>query len=81
MELVRNRQTKASFNTYSDKVEGKPLLVDQITGKMMAAGVAIQAWVSHFVIAPPLIIQKSEIDMGVAALDEALSAADVLVEG
>jgi len=31
---------------------------------------------SHFVIAPPLIITKSEIDPGVAVFDEALSIAD-----
>jgi taurine--2-oxoglutarate transaminase len=43
---------------------------------MMSQGVYIQAWMSHFVIAPPLIITKSDIDHGVAALDEALSIAD-----
>jgi taurine---2-oxoglutarate transaminase len=43
---------------------------------MMGAGVFIQAWMSHFVIAPPLIISKEEIDRGVAALDEALALAD-----
>jgi taurine--2-oxoglutarate transaminase len=63
-----------------DKVEGKPLVVDQIAGKMMAQGVAIQAWVSHFVIAPPLIVTKEELDLGIAALDENLSIADALVE-
>ena len=35
---------------------------------------------SHFVIAPPLIITKEEIDRGVAALDEALALADAEVE-
>ena len=63
-----------------DKVEGKPLIVDQIAGKMMSSGVSIQAWVSHFVIAPPLIITKDELDIGIAALDEHLSIADSLVE-
>jgi len=43
---------------------------------MMRNGVFIQAWVSHFVIAPPLIITKEEIDTGVKALDAALSIAD-----
>ena len=47
-----------------DKVEGKPLVVDQIAAKMMADGVAQQAWVSHFVIAPPLIVTKEELDFG-----------------
>ncbi len=68
------------FNTMRDKVEGKPLVVDQIAAKMMAQGVSIQAWVSHFVIAPPLIVTKEELDLGIAALDEHLSIADALVE-
>jgi taurine---2-oxoglutarate transaminase len=48
---------------------------------MMASGVSIQAWVSHFIIAPPLIITKEELDLGIAALDEHLAIADALVEG
>src|SRR5580704_16597689 len=81
VELVKNRATKEPFNTMRDKVEGKPLVVDQIVGKMMAGGVAIQAWVSHFVVAPPLIVTKEELDLGIASLDEHLGIADALVEG
>jgi len=80
VEIVQNRKTKQLFNTMSDKVEGKPLVVDQIVGKMMAQGVSIQAWVSHFIIAPPLIVTKEELDLGIAALDENLSIADALVD-
>jgi taurine--2-oxoglutarate transaminase len=80
VEIVKNRKTKQLFNTMRDKVEGKPLVVDQIVGKMMAQGVSIQAWVSHFVIAPPLIITKEELDLGIAALDGNLYLADALVE-
>jgi taurine--2-oxoglutarate transaminase len=80
VELVKNRKSKQLFNTMRDKVEGKPLVVDQIAGKMMAQGVAIQAWVSHFVIAPPLIVTKEELDFGIAALDEHLAIADALVK-
>ena len=76
VDLVKNQQTKEPFNTYTDKVSGKPLLVDQIAGKMLAEGVILQAWVSHFVIAPPLIIEKSEIERGIAMLDKWLSIAD-----
>ena len=47
---------------------------------MMKNGVFIHAWISHFVVAPPLIISKEEIDMGVKALDEALGIADVGVD-
>jgi taurine--2-oxoglutarate transaminase len=76
VELVKNRATKAPFNTASEKVAGKPLVVDRIAARMMGNGVFIQAWMSHFVIAPPLIITNEEIDTGVAALDEALKIAD-----
>jgi taurine--2-oxoglutarate transaminase len=40
----------------------------------------VNGWISHLVIAPPLIIEESEIDAGVAALDRALSVADAYVE-
>ncbi len=80
VELVKNRTTRQRFNTMRDKVEGKPLVVDQIAAKCLAQGVAIQAWISHFVIAPPLIVTKEEIDLGIAALDEHLGIADALVE-
>jgi taurine--2-oxoglutarate transaminase len=80
VELVKNRQTRQPFNTMRDKVEGKSLIVDQIAAKMMADGVAQQAWVSHFVIAPPLIVTKEELDFGIDALDRHLAIADALVE-
>ena len=76
VELVKNQKTKEPFNTYKDKVNGTPLLVDKVAAEMMKNGVFIQAWVSHFVIAPPLIITKEEIDTGVKALDAALTIAD-----
>ena len=80
VELVKNRATKRPFNTKTDKIEGKPLVVDQISAEMMKRGVAVQSWISHFVIAPPLIITREEIDRGVAAMDESLAIADRLVE-
>jgi len=80
VEIVKNRATKKPFNTYADKVSGTPLVVDQIAGKCMAEGVIIQAWVSHFVIAPPLIVTTAELDRGIDMLDKHLSIADALVE-
>jgi taurine--2-oxoglutarate transaminase len=79
VELVKDRQTKQPFNTMRDKVEGKPLVVDQVAAEAMKGGVAVQAWVSHFVIAPPLIISEAEVDAGVAALDAGLSIADAAI--
>jgi taurine---2-oxoglutarate transaminase len=80
VDLVKNRQTRQPFNTMKDKIEGKSLVVDQVSADMLKRGVAQQSWVSHFVVAPPLIIEKEEIDSGVAAFDQALSIADALVE-
>jgi taurine--2-oxoglutarate transaminase len=80
VELVKNRDNKKPLNSKADKVSGKPLVVDRVGAEMMKAGVAVNPWISHFVIAPPLIIEKSEIDFGVSALDSALSIADACVE-
>jgi len=72
VELVKNHQTKEPFNTYKDKISGTPLVVDKVAAEMMKNGVFLQAWVSHFVVAPPLIVSKEEIAIGVKALDDAL---------
>ncbi len=79
VELVKNRHTKTPFNTKQDKISGKPMLVDQLAADMMKHGVAVQAWMNHFILAPPLIVDKDEIDYGVAALDAALNLSDSLV--
>lgn len=76
VELVKNQKTKEPFNTKLDKVSGRPLVVDKVAAEMMKNGVFVQAWISHFVIAPPLIVTTEEIDTGVKAIDEALSVAD-----
>lgn len=76
VDLVRNQNTRQPFNTMADKVSSKQLLVDRVAAQMMKNGVFVQPWLSHFVIAPPLIITQDEIDLGVQALDEALKIAD-----
>ena len=81
VELVKNRETKQAFSTMADKVAGKPLLVDRIGAEMMKNGVFLQPWISHFVIAPPLIISEAEIETAVAVLDHALELADAEVKG
>ncbi|MDA0986750.1 MAG: aspartate aminotransferase family protein [Bacteroidetes bacterium] len=76
VELVKNQNTKEPFNSMTDKVSGKPLLVDKISAEMMKNGVFLQSWISHFIIAPPLIITEEEILLGINTLDNALSIAD-----
>jgi len=76
VELVKNRTTKEPFNTEDDKMAGRPLLLDQVTGAMMKEGVFCIGWVSHLIIAPPLVVTREELDRGLAALDHALAIAD-----
>ncbi|HAP34806.1 MAG TPA: aspartate aminotransferase family protein [Bacteroidetes bacterium] len=76
VDLVKNQKTREPFNTKSDKVNGVQSLVEKVAAEMMKNGVFLQAWISHFVIAPPLIISKEEIDIGIDALDDALAIAD-----
>jgi taurine---2-oxoglutarate transaminase len=80
VELVTDQRAKTPFNSWQDKLDGKPMVVEQIATKMLAKGVVMQAWMSHFVIAPPLIVEKAQIDEAVSALDEALALADALLE-
>lgn len=79
VELVKDRTTKEPFNTPQDKAARKPLVIDQVSAEMAKRGVTVLAWVSHLVIAPPLIITEEQLDEGIAALDAALSVADALV--
>ena len=80
VDLVKNRETKEPFNTYADKVSGKALLVDQIAAKILGEGVTIQAWVSHFVIAPPLIVTGKRSIGGLRLWISILVLADAAVE-
>ena len=76
IELVKNKNSKLPFNTKEDKINGVPLLVDKIAGELMKKGVYVSSWISHFVLAPPLIITKEEINIAISAIDETLKIAD-----
>ena len=80
VDLVKNRTTKKPMNTMADKLEGKPLVVDQVAAEMMKNGVAVQPWISHLVLAPPLIIEQDNIDMAMTMLHLALDISDRFVE-
>jgi taurine--2-oxoglutarate transaminase len=79
LEMVKDQENKTPFNTKQDKVDGKPTVVDRVAAEMMKRGVCMQAWISHFVIAPPLIIEKPEIDFAVDQLDQSLAIADAAI--
>ena len=79
LDLVKDRATKEPFNTMCDKVEGKSTVVDRVAAEMLKRGVSIQAWVSHLIVAPPLIVEESDLDLAVEALDAALGVADAAI--
>jgi taurine--2-oxoglutarate transaminase len=80
VDLVKNRKTKEPFNTFHDKYNRKPLLIDQVTAELMKQKISMLGWMSHLVIAPPLIITEAQLDECVAAIDVALNITDEKVE-
>ena len=76
LELVRNRESRKWFNTREDKIQGKPMMVDRVASECMNQGTYVASWINYLVVAPPLIIERKEIDQGVEALDKALAIAD-----
>lgn len=79
IDLVKHKGTKEPFGTFKDKAARKPLVIDQVQAKLMEQGVYCVGWISHLVLAPPLIITQQEIDTCIAALDKALEITDALV--
>ncbi len=80
VEIVKNRKTKKPFNTRADKAALRPLMVDKIASEMLKNGVYMVGWISHFIIAPPLIITEEQVDEGLNVFSEALKIADKEVE-
>jgi taurine--2-oxoglutarate transaminase len=76
VEIVRDRRTRAPFNTRADKLAGRPVAIARVATEMMRRGVYVMSWINHVLIAPPLIVSEAELDEGVAALDAALALAD-----
>jgi len=79
VELVRDRATRAPFNDEADKLAGRTLVADRVAAAMLRDGVYCVSWISHLVIAPPLIVTRAELDRGLDALDRALAVADAEV--
>ena len=52
------------------------MVIDEVTAELMKRGVFCVGWLSHLVLAPPLIIDDAELDEAVDALDGALALVD-----
>ena len=80
VELVRDRSTRAPFDGPDDMLAGRRTIAGSVQDAMMAEGIYVIAWLSHLILAPPLIVSRAEIDRAIDALDRALTLADRRVQ-
>ena len=59
--------------------DGELYCEDLPVAKLAEQSVSMIGWMSHLVLAPPLILTEGQLDDCVAALDEALKVTDALV--
>ena len=79
IDLVKDRATREPFNTPQEKAARKALVVDAVTADLMKRGVSMLGWISHLVLAPPLVVTEEQLDDAIAALDQSLLIADAAV--
>jgi taurine--2-oxoglutarate transaminase len=79
IELVSDRKARTPLNTPQDKLARRAMVVDEVSAELMRRGVYCMGWISHLIVAPPLIVDDAQIDEAVAALDAALALADAKV--
>ncbi|WP_201779495.1 aminotransferase class III-fold pyridoxal phosphate-dependent enzyme [Acidiplasma cupricumulans] len=80
VEINYDRENRIPFNTAQDKIDGKPLMVSRIAKYAMEHGVYLNTWISHFIVAPPLIISEEDLNRGFDVIDEALKISDAEVK-
>ncbi|RLB01536.1 MAG: aspartate aminotransferase family protein [Deltaproteobacteria bacterium] len=76
IELVRNRKTKEPFNVKADQFSSEPTMTAIIASEALRNGLYIHSWYNNLTIAPPLVITKEEVDIGIEILDKVLTIAD-----
>lgn len=76
IEINYDRDKRIPFNTAQDKIDGKPLMVNRVSKYAMEQGVYLYTWISHFIVAPPLIIEEDDLNKGFDVIDEALKISD-----
>src|SRR5678809_1507782 len=75
LELVKNRETKepmAPFNAKADEMA----VMNKVAGRLKDLGMYTFVRWSYIFIAPPLCINKEQIDEGLAMISDAISIAD-----
>jgi taurine--2-oxoglutarate transaminase len=78
LELVKNRKTKEPMAPFNARPE-EMVVMNQVAGKLKQLGMyAFVRW-NYVFIAPPLSINREQIDEGLAIISEALRIADAQV--
>ena len=75
IELVKNKKSKEPMAHYNAPPEGLKLM-DQVKAKISELGMYTFSKWSYIFIAPPLCINKEQIDKGLSIISEALEIAD-----
>lgn len=77
MELVRDRETREPLVAWHHPDGSAPMKA--FYGELMARGVHAYGRYNMVIVTPPLVIEKSELDQGLEALDAALFAVEKLL--
>lgn len=76
VELTPEEGKRVPFGTRADQMADRNTVLDQVADYAADNGVALYTSYNAIVVAPPLVITRSEIDRAVAVIDEALAMAD-----
>ena len=77
LELVKNRHEKTPFDPFPAGPVSGVSMSRRIASEALRRGLHVVAWPNYLIVAPPLVVEESDIDRGVAVLDEVLEFADL----
>ena len=76
LELTKHPDERVPFGERADKLSRDSTVVDEVAAAAHAEGAHVASMINTLIIAPPLTITESEIDVATGALDSALSVSD-----
>jgi taurine--2-oxoglutarate transaminase len=80
VELTKREGERVPFGERKDKISKGKTVVDEVSGHAWKNGMHLANMINTLIIAPPVVIDESEIDEAVAILDEALHVSDDAME-
>jgi taurine--2-oxoglutarate transaminase len=80
VELTKREGERSPFGERKDKISKGKTVVDEVSGHAWKNGMHLANMINTLIIAPPVVIDESEVDEAVAILDEALHVSDDAME-